>query len=61
VVSFTPQSLYPQGKRPWIGGWVGPRAVLDTVVVYELGIMHLPLLAFTAFTPTHILVARIEK
>jgi len=40
---------------------VGPRAVLDTVVVYELGIMHLPLLAFTAFTPTHILVARIEK
>jgi hypothetical protein len=35
VVSFTPQPLYPQGKSPgthWIGGWVGPRAVLDAVV-----------------------------
>jgi hypothetical protein len=32
VVSFTPQPLYPQGKCPWIGGWVGPRAVLDAVV-----------------------------
>jgi hypothetical protein len=35
VVSFTPRPLYPQGKSPgthWIGGWVGPRAILDTVV-----------------------------
>jgi hypothetical protein len=35
VVSFTPRPLYPQGKSPWyhwIGGWVGPRAFLDTVV-----------------------------
>jgi hypothetical protein len=35
VVSFTPRQLYSQGKIPgthWIGGWVGPRAVLDTVV-----------------------------
>jgi len=23
--------LYPQGRRYWIGGWVGPRAGLDTV------------------------------
>jgi len=35
VVSFTPWPLYPQGKSPhthWIGGWVGPRAVVDAVV-----------------------------
>jgi hypothetical protein len=35
VVSFTPRPLYPQGKSTgtdWIGGWVGPRAVLDAVV-----------------------------
>jgi hypothetical protein len=35
VVSFTPRPLYPQGKSSgthWIGDWVGPRAVLDTVV-----------------------------
>jgi hypothetical protein len=35
VVSFTPWSLYPQERVPgihWIRGWVGLRAVLDTVV-----------------------------
>jgi len=35
VVSFTPWPLYLHGKSPgtqWIGGWVGPRAVLDAVV-----------------------------
>jgi hypothetical protein len=34
VVSYTPQPLYLQGKRPSypIGGSVGPRAVLDAVV-----------------------------
>jgi hypothetical protein len=35
VVSFTPRPLYTQGNSPgthWIGGWVGPRAVLDAVV-----------------------------
>jgi len=35
VVSFTPRPLYLQGRAPgthWLGGWVGPRAVLDTVV-----------------------------
>jgi hypothetical protein len=35
VISFTPQPLYPQGKSPsthWIGGWVGPRVVLEAVV-----------------------------
>jgi hypothetical protein len=35
VVSFTPRSLYPQGKSLWCPldrGWVGPRAVLDAVV-----------------------------
>jgi hypothetical protein len=35
VVSFMPRPLYHQGKRPdtrWMGGWVGPRAVLDAVV-----------------------------
>jgi hypothetical protein len=29
------QPLYPERKSPgthWIGGWVGPRAVLDAVV-----------------------------
>jgi hypothetical protein len=34
VVSFTPQPLYPKERTPgtqWIGGWVGPRAVLDAV------------------------------
>jgi hypothetical protein len=35
MVSFTPQPLYPQGRAPgthWIGGWVGPRTVLDVMV-----------------------------
>jgi hypothetical protein len=35
VVSFTPRPLYPKENAPgthWIGGWVGPRAILDTVV-----------------------------
>jgi hypothetical protein len=35
VVSFTPRPLYPRKRAPgthWIGGWVGPRAVLDAVV-----------------------------
>jgi hypothetical protein len=35
VVSFTPRPLYPRKKAPgthWIGGWVGPGAVLDAVV-----------------------------
>jgi hypothetical protein len=35
MVSFTSRLLYPQGKSyryHWIGGWVGPRAVLDAVV-----------------------------
>jgi hypothetical protein len=35
VVSFTPRPLYPRERAPgtdWIGGWVGPRAVLDAVV-----------------------------
>jgi hypothetical protein len=31
MVSFKPRQLYPQGKS-LIGGWVGHRAVLDTVV-----------------------------
>jgi len=35
MVSFMPRPLYPQGEAPdthWIGGWVGPRAVLDAAV-----------------------------
>jgi hypothetical protein len=35
VVSVTPRQLYPRERAPgthWIGGWVGPRAVLDAVV-----------------------------
>jgi hypothetical protein len=35
VVSFTPRPLYPRERDPgthWIGGWVGPTAVLDAVV-----------------------------
>jgi hypothetical protein len=31
VMCFTPRPLYPPGTH-WIGGWVGTRAVLDTVV-----------------------------
>jgi hypothetical protein len=41
VVSFTPRSLYPPRKIPsihWIGGWVGPRAVLDAVVKRKIPI-----------------------
>jgi hypothetical protein len=33
--SFTPRPLYPRERASgtlWIGGWVGPRAVLDAVV-----------------------------
>jgi len=36
VVSFTPRQLYSRQRAPgtqWIGGWVGPRAILDAVVV----------------------------
>jgi hypothetical protein len=35
VVSFTPLPLYPKERTPgnhWIGVWVGPRSILDTVV-----------------------------
>jgi hypothetical protein len=35
VVSFTAQPLYYRERAPgtyWIGGWVGPRGVLDAVV-----------------------------
>jgi hypothetical protein len=35
VVSFTPRPLTPRERAPgtnWIGGWVGPRAVLDAEV-----------------------------
>jgi len=34
VVSFTPRALYPREKAPgthWMGGWAGPKAVLDAV------------------------------
>jgi hypothetical protein len=34
VQRHTPAALYSQGKDPpgshWVGGWVGPRAGLDT-------------------------------
>jgi hypothetical protein len=39
VVSFAPRPLNPQGKTHgtnWIGGWVGPRAVLDAVVTRKI-------------------------
>jgi hypothetical protein len=35
MVSFTPGRFTPRKRAPgthWIGGWVGPRAVLDAVV-----------------------------
>jgi hypothetical protein len=35
VVSFMPRPLYPKERAPgthWIGGWVGPRAVVEAVV-----------------------------
>jgi hypothetical protein len=34
AVSFTPQWLYPRERGPctnWLGGWVGPRTVLENV------------------------------
>jgi hypothetical protein len=43
VVSLTPRPLYPQGKSPgtlWIGGRVGPRAVLDAVVERKIPSPH---------------------
>jgi hypothetical protein len=33
-------SLFSQGKSPWIGGWVGPRAVLDMVVKRKIPSPH---------------------
>jgi hypothetical protein len=47
VVSFTPLSLYTRGKisgTHWIGGWVGPTAVLDDMERWEF--LTLPGLAF---------------
>jgi hypothetical protein len=41
MVSFTPRPLYSQGKDPgihWIGGSVGPRAVLDAAVKKKIPI-----------------------
>jgi hypothetical protein len=38
-----PRPLYPQGEAPgtyWIGGWVGPRAVLDAVVKRKIPSPH---------------------
>jgi hypothetical protein len=35
MVSFAPRPLYRRERAPgthWIGGWVGPRAILDAVV-----------------------------
>jgi hypothetical protein len=43
VVSFTPRPLYPQEKTlgiHWIGGSVGPRAVLDAVVKRNISSPH---------------------
>jgi hypothetical protein len=40
MVSFTPRPLYPHIKSPWIGGWVGPRAVLDAVVKRKIPSPH---------------------
>jgi hypothetical protein len=34
VIRFTHRPLYSQGKTPgthWVGGWVSPKAGLDTV------------------------------
>jgi hypothetical protein len=38
-VSFTPRPLYPRERDPftqWTGGWVGPRAGLETVVKRQI-------------------------
>jgi hypothetical protein len=43
VISFKPRPLYPQGKSPWYPldrRWVGPRAVLDTVVKRKIPSPH---------------------
>jgi hypothetical protein len=43
VVNFTTRPLYPQERAPgthWIGGWVGPRAVLDAVVRRKIPSPH---------------------
>jgi hypothetical protein len=52
VVSFTPWPLYLQGKSPgthWIGGWVGPRAVLYIIIIIIIA-------SFEAFTAMIFLV-----
>jgi hypothetical protein len=39
VVSFTPRYFAPRERSPgtdWLGGWVGPRAGLDTVVKIKI-------------------------
>jgi len=35
VVSFTPRERAP--GTHWIGGWVGPRAILDVVILLMSG------------------------
>jgi hypothetical protein len=43
VVSFTPRPSHPRERAPgthWIGGWVGPRAVLDRVVKRKIPSPH---------------------
>jgi hypothetical protein len=49
----TPAALYPQEKTPvthWTGGWVGPRAGLDTDA---RGKILLPLPGIEAGSPGH--------
>jgi hypothetical protein len=39
VVSFMPWLLYPRERAPgthWIGGWVGPRASLDVLIIVAI-------------------------
>jgi len=65
MVSFMPQLLYPGERAPsnhWVGGWVGPRASLDMMMMRK--ILCSPLLEIKPWSsgpqPSHILTLFVE-
>jgi len=64
MVSFTPQLLYLWERAPgthWIGGWVGPRAVLDVMVKRKIPTLHWELNSIVNFVTTHVKVRAGKK
>jgi len=52
MVSFRPWFLHPSKRAPgmdWIGGWVGPRAYVDTMVKRK--ILPLPEIEAWLYSP----------